>query len=417
MKKSFLALIVAAVMFGLLGPIYSVTTLTVWAVDGQNASDPSQAYAINLKKDFEAKNPDIKLDWTGYGSANNALNQKLTTAIANDQGPDVFQSWGGNFMGQFADADKLLDLTAEVNAMNFSSAAKSAMTWKGKTYGVAPFFGIAGLFVNEGIFKKLGLKVPTTLDELDAVAAKLKAAGIQPFAVGDKDKWPLLQFYMYMVNRYGGDVFSDAVARKVSFDSDPFVQAGKKIQEWTKKGYFGDKPLAEGYGDAQLLMQTGKAGMQVTGSWLCGTYSDKKSTEQTIGFYAFPIIKGGKGLATDVMGMTDIGFVANKASAAKKDAIVRFMKYALSPEALSKDPGRVASVAGVKAANPITGMATGVFSKGKFVQFWWDQNLPSAVSGPINDTIQTFLMPDSDVKASLAKYEALYTENVGPVKK
>jgi ABC-type glycerol-3-phosphate transport system substrate-binding protein len=409
-------LLVAAVMFGLFGSIYSVTTLTVWAVDGQNPNDPQQAYAISLKKDFEAKNPDIKLDWTGFGTAGNALNQKLTTAMANDQGPDIFQSWGGSFMSQFADADKLLDLTPEVNAINFSTAAKAAMSYKGKTYGIAPFFGLAGMYVNDGIFKKLGLKTPTTIDELEAAAAKIKAAGIQPFACGEKDKWPLLQFYMYMVNRYGGDVFTDANNRKVRFDADAFVQSAQKIHEWAAKGYFGDKPLAEGYGDAQLLMQTGKAAMIVSGSWLASVFSDKTKTEQNISFYPFPVAKGGKGMVTDIMGMTDIGFVANKTAASKKDAVVRFMKYAMTVEALSKEPGRVATVAGVKAKNPITGQSSAVFVKGKFVQFWWDQNLPAAVSAPVNDMLQTFLIPETDVKAALAKYEALFTENIGPVK-
>ena len=43
---------------------------------------------------------------------------------------------------------------------------------------------------------------------------KLVAAGIQPFACGAKDKWPPLAMYMYFVNRFGGNAFGDAQARK-----------------------------------------------------------------------------------------------------------------------------------------------------------------------------------------------------------
>ncbi|HOJ76981.1 MAG TPA: extracellular solute-binding protein [Bacillota bacterium] len=402
-------------------PAYAApkVTLTIWAVDSiENTANTNTAYVHALVKNFQAKNPDIKIDWVAFGTQGSPLNDKLKIALANNQGPDIFQSWGGSFMGQFADAGKLLDLTKELANVKTSSAAKEAMSWKGKTYGVAPFFAVAGLFVNEGIFKQYGLSVPTTVEELEKVADTLKSKGIQPFAVGAKDQWPVLATYMYLVNRYGGRVFEDAVARKVGFNSEPFVKAATKYQEWAKKGYFGDKPLSEGYGDAQLLMCTGKAAMQISGSWLCGLYSDKTQTDQTIGMYPVPIIKGEKGLVTDVMGMTDVGFAATKIGAKKKDAIVKFMKYAMTVEACSAETGRVSSVPGVKPPTRLTGMAAdNILAKAKYVQFWWDQDLPATVSTPINTTIQTFFMPNTDVKRSLNKFEELVVDNMGPIKK
>ena len=205
--------------------------------------------------------------------------------------PDIFQSWGGSVMGGYADAGRLLDLTEELESIATSAAAREAMSWGGKIYGVAPFFAIAGVFVNEGLFEELGLTVPTTLDEMEQVADKLLAAGIQPFALGARDKWPALATYMYLTNRYGGmEAFADAQARRARFDSDPFVQAAQKYQEWVEKGYFGPTPLGEAYGDAQLLMATGQAGMHVTGSWMNAQYSDPEFTDQRLGFYPFPVI-------------------------------------------------------------------------------------------------------------------------------
>ena len=194
------------------------------------------------------------------------------------------------------------------------------------------------------------------------------------------------------------------------------MKAGQLYQSWVKKGYFGDKPLGEKYGDAQQLMATGKAAMHITGSWMCAQYSSKDFTDQTLGFYAFPELKGGPGKVTDVMGMTDIGFAATKAGESKKAAVVRFMKYAMSQDAGAAEPGRISSVPGVKAQTQLTTMASAVFSKAKTVQFWWDQNLPPAVTTPLNETIQTFFLPDTDVKASLTKFEQLATQNMGAVK-
>ncbi len=391
-------------------------TLTVWACDGGNEQDPQQSYTFEMIKNFQEQNPDIKLDWVPFGTAGSALNDKLKVAMANNQPPDIFQSWGGSFMGAFADGDKLLDLTAELSDLQVSEAAKKAMSWNGKTYGIAPFFGIAGLYINEGKFKELGIPVPQTIEELESAADKLMAAGIQPFACGAKDKWPLLHTYMYLVNRYGGDIFAKTVKREAAFTEDPYIKAAKKIQEWAAKGYYGPKALAESYADAQLLMQTGKAGMQLSGSWLAGLYSDTSSTDQTIGYYAVPVAADGIGKATDLMGMTDIGYAASKNAESKKDAVVRFMKYAMSVDALQHEKGRTASVAGVQPPTRITGMASDVFAKAQSVQAWWDQDLPPSVSGPVNDTIQTFMMQETDVKAELDKLDQTVTDNMGGLK-
>jgi raffinose/stachyose/melibiose transport system substrate-binding protein len=405
-----LSLISASSLFG------EKVKLTVW---GRDIPDDSadHAYVKALLSDFQAKNPDIQIDYIALGEP--GLSDKTKITMASGSGlPDIFQTWGGSVMGGYADAGQLLDLSKELKAVPGSAAAQQAVTWKGKIYGVAPFFAVAGIFVNEGIFKANNLKVPVTVEDFEKVADTLLAKGIQPFACGEKDKWPGLALYMYLTNRFGGDASARAAQRKLAYDSDPFVKAARLYQTWIKKGYFGATPLGEAYGDAQQLMATGKAAMHVTGSWMCAQYANKEFTDQQIGFYAFPALKAGSvGKATDIMGMTDIGFAATKAAAAKKAAVVKFLAYAMSPEAGAAEPGRIASIPGVKARSALTGQASAVFATAKTVTFWWDQDLPPSVTSPLNDTIQTFFLPDTDVKKSLSDFEALATENMGAVKK
>lgn len=420
MKKSriFLAIFILALMVALLIPVSAVSNvkLTVW---GRDLTDDGadHAYIKALINNFKAKNLDIDLEYIALGDP--GLMDKTKVAMANNKDlPDIFQSWGGSTMGGYADGGRLLALTKELKSIPGSAAARGAMTWKGQIYGVSPFFAIAGVFVNEGLFKKYNLTVPTTIDELEKVAATLKSKGIQPFACGARDKWPALALFMYLADRNGGlNVFNDASARKSRFDSDGFIKAAQKYQEWAKKGYFGDKPLGEAYNDSQQLMATGKAAMHITGSWMCAQYSNKEFTDQTIGFYAFPELKGGKGKITDVMGMPDIAFAVTKAAANKKDAVVRFLKYAMSVEACQAEPGRICSVPGVKAPSRLTGMASSVFGNAKAVQFWWDQNLPPMVTTPLLDAIQNVFLPDADVKKAFTTYESLVEENMGAVKK
>jgi ABC-type glycerol-3-phosphate transport system substrate-binding protein len=416
MKKRALFVAVAIVCCLIaVAPVFGQAKLTVWVIDLPD-DDPTHAYSKALSEGFAAKNPDIKLDYVALG--NDPLKDKTKTAMAANVGlPDIFQGWGGSVMGSYADAGRLLDLTADLKSVPGSKAAASAMTWKNKIYGVAPFFAVAGVFANEGLFKANNVALPfKSVADLEKAADIFVAKGIQPFACGAKDKWPTLALYMYLTDRYGGDIFTTAAARKAKFDSDAFVKAAQLYQSWVKKGYFGATPLGEAYGDAQQLMATGKAAMHVTGSWMCSSYSSADFTDQTIGFYAFPAITGGKGPVTDIMGMTDIGYTATAAGKANKAAIVKFMKYAMSVEAASAEPGRVCSVPGVKAPSKLTEQASAVFGTAKMVQFWWDQNLPAQVTTPLNETIQTFFLADTDVKASLAKFEALATENMGKVK-
>ena len=61
---------------------------------------------------------------------------------------------------------------------------------------------------------------------------KLKAAGITPMAVGEGDKWPGMHMWAYLVTRLGGKAnFEAALYRTGSFTDQPFVEAGKKLQE------------------------------------------------------------------------------------------------------------------------------------------------------------------------------------------
>jgi len=417
--KKFGVFALACLLFSLLAaPLLFAanTTLTVW---GRDIPDDSadHLYVKNLISGFEAKYPDIKIDYVALGDPGLMDKTKITMAAGSGL-PDVFQSWGGSVMGGYADAGQLLDLTAELKSVPGSAAAQQAMTWKNKIYGVAPFFAVAGVFINEGIFKANNLKMPATVEEFDKVCAALLAKGIQPFACGEKDKWPGLALYMYLTNRYGGDASAKAAARKRAYNADAFVKAGQLYQAWIKKGYFGATPLGEGYGDAQQLMATGQAAMHITGSWMCAQYANAEFTDQTIGFYAFPALKsGGVGKATDIMGMTDIGFAVTKVAASKKDAVVKFMKYAMSVEACQFEPGRICSVPGVKAKSSLTAQASAVFATAKTVTFWWDQDLPPSVTTPLNETIQKFFLADTDVKKALDSYEALCVENMGAVKK
>ena len=112
MKKcSIIALtILAASMIATPSLFAQKTKLTVWGIDPAD-DDPNHMYAKALVTAFNAKYPDITLDWVALG--NDPLKDKVKVTMAAGSGlPDVMQGWGGSVMGGYADAGNLLDITA-----------------------------------------------------------------------------------------------------------------------------------------------------------------------------------------------------------------------------------------------------------------------------------------------------------------
>jgi ABC-type glycerol-3-phosphate transport system substrate-binding protein len=384
--------------------------LVIW-VREIDAGSPLQAYMSALENDFKRKNPDIHVMWQAFKPE--TYDNEIRMALESDRGPDVFQTYGGESLRRYADAGKLLDVTEELSP---SIAARSVMSFNGRLYGAAPVFSVAGLYFNEGIFRKLRLNAPANVGEMEKAASVLKAEGIQPFACGAGDRWPVLAMYMYLANRFGGDAFERVKERRMRFTADPFQRAGQKLKEWAEKGFFGDAPLQETYPAATALIKTGSAGMMVSGSWLCKDFSDRSRADQAIGFRPFPVIIGGMGEIGDVMGMTEIGFSAREQAERKRGAVLRFFEYSMSPEACRADPGLVYSNPGAKTVPGCTAEANALLARAKTVQFYWDQDLPPVVREPVMGTISSFLSPESNVRDALAGLEELLAENMGRVR-
>ena len=104
----------------------------------------------------------------------------------------------GEDFWEYVDKGAAMDLTDIINDNGFDEYADQAyfdtFAQDGKIYGM-PIGGVTvwqTLYVNNDIFKANNLEYPTTMEELQEVSQKLREAGIEPLAVGDKDGWPAL---------------------------------------------------------------------------------------------------------------------------------------------------------------------------------------------------------------------------------
>ena len=352
-----------------------------------------------MADDYMAAHPNVTIEVTVL--ENEAFKSKLTTVMQSGEPPDIFQSWGGGVMNEYATAGLLRDITPELDAdggawrNTFASGALGVYSYKGKNYGVPWDMGMIGFWYNKDLFGQAGIQAPpkTWTEFLDDVKA-LKAKGITPISLGEGDKWPGMHMWAYLVTRIGGKPnFEGALLRTGKFTDPPFVEAGKKIQELLALQPFQDGFLAATYGDEATTMGNGKAAMELMGQWApsveAANSTDKKGIGDKLGFFPFPMVEGGAGDPADAVGGGN-GFAIGKNA---PDAAVDFVKYLTSAEnqvVLAKLGVAIPVVKGGEAglSDPLMIELQKTFAAAKYFQLYYDQALPPAMGSVINDSTQ-----------------------------
>ena len=271
-----------------------------------STKDPGLSYWQKLADDYMSAHPNVNVKITVL--ENEAFKTKLSTVMQSGNPPDIFQSWGGGTMVEQAKAGLLKDITADVDANGggwrntFAPGALAVYSYDGKQYGVPWDMGMVGWWYNKDLFAKAGIQAPPTnwTEFLDAVK-KLKAAGITPIALGEKDSWTGMHIWSYLATRIGGQAaFEAALNRKGSFADPAFVQAFEKLQELIALEPFQTGFLGNTHDEMQATFGNGKAAMELSGQWAPSVESanaaDKKGVAN-LGMFGFPAVEGGAVLA------------------------------------------------------------------------------------------------------------------------
>jgi N,N'-diacetylchitobiose transport system substrate-binding protein len=189
-------------------------TVTVWLMTGSAPTTLTDA----LNKEFEAAHAGVKVNYEVQQW--NGIQQKLTTALAGDNPPDVIEI-GNTQTPAFASQGVLADLSSSVNDFNGSqwlAGLKASAEYDGKTYGVPFYAANREVLYRKDMFEQAGITATPTSDAewLDAIG-KLKAKfgsdpDFQPLYLPGQEWYSLLSF----IWDNGGDV---AQANGKSFKS------------------------------------------------------------------------------------------------------------------------------------------------------------------------------------------------------
>jgi raffinose/stachyose/melibiose transport system substrate-binding protein len=287
------------------GPV----TLTFWT----NATPgPGLTYFQNAIKTYDTlhKNVTIKMQTI----QNEDYDGKLQTALNSNSTPDIFFQRGGGKMLAMVNANKLQPLTlTAADQENVSAAALASESINGKVYAIPLDSQPEGIYYSKDLFAKAGITAtPTTIPELEADVAKLKAIGVAPIAVGAKDAWPAAHWYYNFALRECSQATMNTAGTTLKFTDPCWTKAGNDLAAFLKVNPFQKGFLTTaaqvGAGSSAGLVANHKAGMELMGAWDPGTIQTLTPNQKPLpdlGWFPFPAVPGGQGDPSAMMGGVD----------------------------------------------------------------------------------------------------------------
>lgn len=289
-------------------------TLTVWSIATESdAFHPAYLKAI---EEFEAAHPGVTIKFETF--ENESYKTKIKAAVAANELPDVFFTWGGGFSASFVESGKVLELDQYYPTYQdgISKAALQNATYDGKLYGSAMTTPVSCLFYNKKMFDEKGLKAPTTWDEYINVCKTFKDAGVTPIGISVKDTWVLAMTHDALTLKSAGPekVKSALTKQGQSYNDPDFIESAKKIKELVDAGYFLDGAEGLSNDEASQEFYAGKVAMYITGSWMAGSLQTDPENPADFAVAPIPVINSTNAKITDFMGGASDTLMASAAS-------------------------------------------------------------------------------------------------------
>lgn len=390
MKRIAIAAILALMAFA---PAHADTTVKYLNISTGTDKD----LMVEVAKEYEAAHPGVHIELPTL--ENEAFKAKLTTLLQSPDAPDLFHSWGGGVFAEQAKAGVLRsvdDVLSQDAKDAIGAAGVAAFTAPdGHIYGLARDVSGVVIWYNKKLFAQAGVD-PASMGTWDGMLAgvkKLKDAGVTPFALGGKDKWPAQFFYGSLISRIAGHAEFDAAAAGTAKFSDPdFVKAGELLLQLAALEPWQEGYLAATYGDAAGAFGDGKAAMHFMGDWDYNVAKDSSATkagipDEDMGIMPFPSVDGAKddGAHATLGGVSGYLFGKNAS-----DEAVKFTEWYNSAEVQKRFAAAgyyipIAKGAADTMTNPFKIEVAKMVQGSTWHALFFDQALGPAVGGTFND--------------------------------
>lgn len=280
--------------------------------------------------DFEAKNPDIKVNLEVTSTDETEYYTVLKSRLISGEGADVMNIHPGAHMKEILDAGYLLELDDTGLAETIDPGMLDAGMRDGKLYGLLVTYNSFALYYNKDLFDELGIE-PLTGDyeSLLNAAQKSREAGYMPVAAGFGDVWPAEILHEALFTSYGKediDIMQKLVTGEAKLTDEPYVSIFEDFLTMYNDGIFQDNVTGTGYDASISLFASGKATMLLDGTWSVASVKNMNA-DMNIGFVAIPAIQ------TETLAVTvPSQLICINAKSEKQEAAKRFAAYLVSVE-------------------------------------------------------------------------------------
>ncbi len=375
-------------------PKVTLTFRHIWIAEHDDVI--RHIFTDTLKR-LQADNPWINIEISAMDQEIHRQ-QKLKVEMVTGNPPDVFVLWGGSEIDPYIRAGRMMDLTDFLEASGLRDRFVDLSMWErdGRVYGL-PLEGFCeAIYYNKDLFRKAGVSVPRTTDELLAVCAALKKAGITPFALGNRDKWPAVMVYQYCLNRSAGiGTLRSLLAGSGTWTSPAYQRGTELFADLVGLGAFTAGSNSLPYVQQGTSFIREEAAMVVAGSWDAERFGMSPISDK-IGCFPFPAMKGGWGDQDDLCAGFSFGLGFSAAvSAEKKAAVEAFISAVYSDAVQSRYVYEAARVPSMKIpidpsrlGNPVFAATLELLSGASRTWPAYDGLLPPDINQAVNDAVQ-----------------------------
>ncbi len=316
-----------AIMFSAAVAHAAQTTVTIGTINNND-----MIIMQDLSKEFEKKNPDIKLNWVVLEE--NTLRQRITTDISTGSGQFDVMTIGlmeAPMWGERKWLHAMTDFPASYEFSDLIDSVRDGLSFEGRQYAL-PFYAESQmLFYRKDLFEKAGLTMPAepTWDDVENLAAKLHnpSAGMYGIVMRGKPGWGEAGGQITpMAYSYGARWFD--MNWKPQFDTPQFKEALTKYTEMVKK-YCPPGSTSNGFNECLMIFASGKAAMWSDATIAAAFLADpeQSSVLGKVGYAPQPYGKFKKGC-----NYLWSWALAIPSSSQHKDAAQKFIMWATSPE-------------------------------------------------------------------------------------
>ncbi len=390
-------------------------TLTVWLMDGSAPETLTDA----LNKEFEGANDGVTVkyevqEWNG-------IQDKLTTALASQDPPDVIEL-GNTQAPSFAAEGVLTDLTGDVDSMNgdaWLSSLKDSGEWDGKQFSTPFYAANRSVIYRTDMFQQAGIaEAPTSREEwLDAIAKLRTTFGSDPqfqalYLPGQN--WYTLLSFIY---DEGGDI---AKANGTEFTATMDSQEAKAGIEFYKQLVEASGTTAPKDNDEQNPEQAGiygqgKVAMMIALPWELGTAAkDNPDIEKNSSAFPIPSKKAGE-TAPVFQGGSNLAIPVNSKNGDLAKDYLRLLlsdKYQKQLAEAGMVPGASTDLSPLD-ANPVSKAMAAAAKNGRAVPATPKWATIEAGQNPLKDMLTAYLMGAKDLdtatKDANAALDAAFT--------